>query len=263
MMPASPWIGSMQHRDRVVVDGGGHCVGVTERHGPESGCERAEAAARASSSSEKLTMLIVRPWKLLCATMILACPAGTPLTSVPHLRATLMPLSTASAPLFIGSTMSLPHSRPATAQNGPSRSEWNARLTSVTASSWRARRDDLGVAVAEVHRRVRGQAVQVAAALDVGDPRTLGAGGHHRQRRVVVRGVAIVDARWRRRRSWRHDRCPDGHEYTSSVQHLTDPPPLSSSERSTPMGSKPASYSCPAKPVAAAGARRAGRRTRR
>ena len=55
-------------------------------------------------------MLIVRPWKLLSATMMFAWPAGTPLTSTPHLRATLRPLSTASAPEFIGSTMSLPHS---------------------------------------------------------------------------------------------------------------------------------------------------------
>ncbi len=37
-----------------------------------------------------------------------------------------MALSTASAPLFIGSTMSLPHSPASAAQNGPNRSEWNA-----------------------------------------------------------------------------------------------------------------------------------------
>ncbi len=81
-------------------------------------------------------MLIVRPWKLLSATMMFAWPSGTPLTSAPHLRATLRPLSTASAPEFIGSTMSLPHNWASAAQNGPSRSEWNARLTSVTLSSW-------------------------------------------------------------------------------------------------------------------------------
>ena len=81
-------------------------------------------------------IVVVRPWKLLCATTILPRPAGTPLTSVPHLRATLMPLSTASAPLFIGSTMSLPHNSASDSQNGPSRSEWNARLASVMTSSW-------------------------------------------------------------------------------------------------------------------------------
>ncbi len=40
-------------------------------------------------------------------------------------------------------------------------------------------RGDLGVAVAEVDRRVGGQEIQVAPAIDVGDPRPLGAGGHH------------------------------------------------------------------------------------
>ena len=67
-------------------------------------------------------IVVVRPWKLLRATMIVPCPAGTPLTSAPHLRATLMALSTASAPLFIGSTMSLPHSCARAAQNGARRS---------------------------------------------------------------------------------------------------------------------------------------------
>ncbi len=81
-------------------------------------------------------MVVVRPWKLFFATTMLDSPAGTPLTSVPHLRATLMPLSTASAPVFIGSTMSLPQRSASAAQNGPSLSEWNARLTRVTASSW-------------------------------------------------------------------------------------------------------------------------------
>ncbi len=37
------------------------------------------------------------------------------------------------------------------------------------------------------------------------------------------------------------------------MQHFTDPPPLSSSDRSTPTGWKPASRNCAAKPVAAQG----------
>ena len=78
---------------------------------------------RAATSSEKLMIVVVRPWKLLRATTIVPLSAGTPLISWPHLRATLMPLSTASAPLFIGSTMSLPHSSASASQNGPSRSE--------------------------------------------------------------------------------------------------------------------------------------------
>ena len=75
--------------------------------------------SRAVGSDEKLTILIVRPWKLFSATMMFARPSGTPLTSAPHLRATFRPLSTASAPEFIGSTMSLPHNRASPAQNGP------------------------------------------------------------------------------------------------------------------------------------------------
>ena len=111
-------------------------------------------------------------------------------------------------------------------------------------------RDDLGVAVPEVHRRIGGQAVEITPALDVGDPGTFSAGRDNGQWRVVVRGVAIVDGD--RVGGWCHG-VKDGHEYTSSVQHLIDPPPFSSSERSTPIGTNPASESCSAKPVAAAG----------
>lgn len=98
-------------------------------------------------------MLMVRPWKLLCATTILAWPGGTPLTSVPHLRATLMPLSTASAPVFIGSTMPLPQSRARSRQNLPRRSgvEGPAHQGHGVELCVR-RREDLGVPVAEVHR---------------------------------------------------------------------------------------------------------------
>ena len=37
-------------------------------------------SAHASGSVEKLTIVVVRPWKLLSATTILAMPSGTPLT---------------------------------------------------------------------------------------------------------------------------------------------------------------------------------------
>ncbi len=43
--------------------------------------------------------------------------------------------STASAPVFMGSTMSLPQSSASSVTNGPSRSLWNARLVSVMRSS--------------------------------------------------------------------------------------------------------------------------------
>ena len=135
MMPASPWMGSIStatvSSSMAAAIASASPNGTARKPGVYGPKPR-----RAVSSSEKLMMVVVRPWKLLCATTILPAPAGTPLTSVPHLRATLMPLSTASAPLFIGSTMSLPHSSASASQNGPSRSEWKARLTRVTVSSW-------------------------------------------------------------------------------------------------------------------------------
>ena len=86
---------------------------------------------------EKLTIVVVRPWKLPSKATMTASPSGTPLTSYPHLRAVLIAVSTASAPVFIGSTMSMPASSASSAQNGPNWSWSNARLTSVTRSSCR------------------------------------------------------------------------------------------------------------------------------
>ena len=65
-------------------------------------------------------MVSVRPWKLPPAVMICARFSGTPLTRYDHLRATLIADSTASAPEFIGSTISVPVSSASSAQNGPS-----------------------------------------------------------------------------------------------------------------------------------------------
>ena len=48
-----------------------------------------------------------------------------------------------------------------------------------------------GVAVAEVERAVAGEAVEVAAPLDIGHPRALARGEHHAQRVVVVGGVPL------------------------------------------------------------------------
>src|ERR1700761_4468783 len=135
MMPASPWIGSKS--TATVLSSIAWAIAAASPKGTDRNPGvNGPNPSRAIGSDEKLTALMVRPWKLLSATMILACPAGTPLTSAPHLRATLRPLSTASAPEFIGSTMSLPHNWARSAQNGPRLSEWKARLTSVTVSSW-------------------------------------------------------------------------------------------------------------------------------
>ena len=68
----------------------------------------------------KLTIVVVRPWKFPSITTIRAVPGATPLTSVPHLRATLSAVSTASAPVFIGRIVSLPTSAPSASAKGPS-----------------------------------------------------------------------------------------------------------------------------------------------
>ena len=65
-------------------------------------------------------MVVVRPWKLPSITMIDAWSAGTPLTWWPQRRLSLMAVSTASAPVFIGSTMSLPVRAARSRTNGPS-----------------------------------------------------------------------------------------------------------------------------------------------
>jgi hypothetical protein len=87
--------------------------------------------------------------------------------------------------------------------------------------------------VAEVDRRVRGQAVEVALAVDVGDPGAEALGDHDIERVVVVRAeladLGEVAGRLRRDRGRTHRR-------SSKVQHLTPPPPSSSSLRSTPWG---------------------------
>ena len=80
-------------------------------------------------------MLMVRPWKLPSITITFARPSGTPLISWPHRRATLSAVSTPSAPEFMGSTVSLPANAASSAQNGPSRSWWNALLVRVSRSS--------------------------------------------------------------------------------------------------------------------------------
>lgn len=79
-------------------------------------------SSRASGSVEKLMIVVVRPWKLFAATMIFAMPSGTPFTRYPHLRAVFTAVSTASAPVFIGSTDSMPHSSASCVQKSANRS---------------------------------------------------------------------------------------------------------------------------------------------
>ena len=55
-------------------------------------------------------MVVVLPWKLLAQTIILASFSGMPFFSYPHLRASFKAVSSASAPVFIGRTLSNPKS---------------------------------------------------------------------------------------------------------------------------------------------------------
>src|SRR6185437_4118370 len=57
---------------------------------------------------------------------------------------------------------------------------------------------ELRVAMPKVERTVRGKQVEVAAPVDVADPRALAFGDHNRQRRVVPRAVRLYEV----------DRCP-------------------------------------------------------
>ncbi len=82
-------------------------------------------------------IVVVRPWKFLDITMILARPPGDALDSVAPGAGDLDGAdSTASAPVFIGSTMSLLARRARASAKGPRRSLWNARLVRVIRSSW-------------------------------------------------------------------------------------------------------------------------------
>jgi hypothetical protein len=78
-MPASPWIGSTStatvSSSIAASSAAASPYGTVTKpgvNGPKS--------ARASSSSLKLTMVVVRPWKLPAITMIFARPAATPFT---------------------------------------------------------------------------------------------------------------------------------------------------------------------------------------
>ena len=77
--PPSPWIGSSSTATVRLVDRGPEGGDVAVRHHPEAGRVR-RVAAVASESLLKLTIVVVRPWKLPSITMIEACASGTPLT---------------------------------------------------------------------------------------------------------------------------------------------------------------------------------------
>ena len=110
-----------------------------------------------------------------------------PLILWPHLRAALIAVSTASAPPLAGSTRSRPVSCARRSNRNGSSSLWiRARRDAELLRLGDQRADDPRVRVAEAHRRVRAHQVEVAAAVDVGQPAALAARQHDRQRIVVA-----------------------------------------------------------------------------
>ena len=69
-----------QHGDRGLVDRGGQRVDVAVRARSGSPACRGRSRPAPAGSVEKLTIVVVRPWKLPSATTIVAWPSGTPLT---------------------------------------------------------------------------------------------------------------------------------------------------------------------------------------
>ena len=80
-------------------------------------------------------IVVVRPWKFWSATMISALPSGTPLMVYAHFRASLIAVSTASAPVFIGQAMSLSVYSHSFFRKSAISLVYTARLVSVRMSS--------------------------------------------------------------------------------------------------------------------------------
>ena len=96
-------------------------------------------------------------------------------------------------------------------------------------------RDEFGMTVAEVQRRVAREAVEVATTVDVGDPRTVTFGAERPAAgdRCARRVPRLARCRAGRQRS---DGDVAGHDRSSSVQHFGPPPAFLSSPSSTGTG---------------------------
>jgi hypothetical protein len=203
-----------QHCDGVLVDGSRHGVGITERHRTKAGRERAETVAgglirREPDDADGPTVEVVVGDYDVRLPGRHAFDVGAPLAG--HLDAALD---------CLGAAVHRQHHVFA-AQRGKGSAEASQCL-GVKRPADECDQiqlcvgggDDFRVAMSEVHRRVRRQTIQVTPTLDVGDPHALGMRGHHRQRRVVVREVALVKGDRRERRSTRFgvDSVGDRHE---------------------------------------------------
>jgi hypothetical protein len=80
---------------------------------------------------ERLTARTVRPWKLPSAATSSPPPSGIPRRSWPWRRIAFTAVSTASAPVFMGSARSAPVTAQSRARKGPIRSLRKAREVRV------------------------------------------------------------------------------------------------------------------------------------
>ena len=78
--PASPWIGSTSTATMRSSDGRGQPRGRSPYGTTRNPGVYGPKSSRASGSVEKLTIVVVRPWKFPSNAMITASSAGTPLT---------------------------------------------------------------------------------------------------------------------------------------------------------------------------------------
>ena len=193
--PASPWIGSTSTAQVFRRGGGAHAGHVAE-------VEVREAAARTGRSRRGSRLRWrSRRWcwcgrgNCRAPPGSLAWPSAMPLTRWPQRRAHLIAVSTASAPVFIGSARSKPVSCAELLQ------ERAQRGAVVGARSHRhplqlplRRRDDARMQVAVADGRIRAHHVDVLAALHVPDQAVARMVDDHRHRLVVARAVARLFA---------------------------------------------------------------------
>ncbi len=130
-MPASPWIGStsipMVFGPMAFSNALMSLYGMVTNPGVNGPKPLLE-----SGSLEKPTIVVVLPWKLFSQTMISPSSSGISLTWWAYLRASLIDVSTASAPVFIGSAISMPLILQSFFRNGPILSFENALEVRVT-----------------------------------------------------------------------------------------------------------------------------------
>lgn len=89
-------------RDRSQCGSPGQCSYYRNRR------ESIEKACRRADGDTHLITPRVRPWKLPSTLKTIAFPSGTPFFSYAHLRESFRAVSTASAPVFMGRTISNP-----------------------------------------------------------------------------------------------------------------------------------------------------------